>query len=173
MPCPDKPRVDNQHIPRRIIMDIIVVRIANFFEKLLFIPRKLRLIPVVAIGLSILTSMAATSESTWGLITRAVAALAWVGGIVILILAYGLTVVDKKIEHYDPLAQMATGMTICCLVALIIAPIPILTIVMAIAVGRPAGIATGSCLAILYWYQLLPRIFPEFKFWDPWECASS
>ena len=153
-------------------MNTMFIKIADFFEKVFALPRIFWFFAVVVIGLPILTSVTMTSKSLGAAIIASIVAITWVVGIAML--ACTIAAPLKEIETYSAGAQWGVSLTIITLSTLILAPIPALTIVMALEVGRLAGIATGSCLAILYW--LLLRIFPKLKFWDstnPQECASS
>ena len=144
-------------------MNMMFIKIANLFEKVFALPRTLWFFAVVVIGLPILTSVAITSEAGWAPVITGIVVIAWIIGAGVLAYAY-TTPIEDSLKEYSEGVQRAMLGTIIVLSALILAPIPILTIVMAIEVGRLAGIATGSCLAILYW--LLPRVFPKLRFWD-------
>ncbi len=153
-------------------MNTMFIKIANFFEKMVALPRTFWFFAVVVIGLPILTSVTITSQGLGAAIIASIVAITWVVGIAML--AYAIEAPLKEMETYSAGARYGVSLTILTLSTLILAPIPALTIVMALEVGRLAGIATGSCLATLYW--LLLRIFPKLKFWDstdPQECASS
>ena len=149
------------------------IKIANFFEKMFALPRTLWFFAVVVIGLPILTSVAITSKGIWAAVILGIVTLAWIVGVGVLCYAFSAPI-EGSFKEYSEIVQWAMIFAILALSKLILAPIPILTIVMATEVGRLAGIATGSSLAILYW--LLPRVFPKLRFWDstdPQECASS
>ena len=154
-------------------MNMIFIKVANLFKKAFALPRTLWFFAGVVIGLPILMSVAITSKGVWAAVIAGIVAVVWLAGVDIL--GYTLsTHFEASLKEYSAGVQWAMLFTIIALSVLILAPIPILTIVMALEVGRLAGIATGSCLAILYW--LLLRIFPKLKFWDSTnsqECASS
>ncbi len=154
-------------------MNTMFIKIANLFEKVFALPRIIWFFAVAVIGLPILTSVAITSEGIWAAVILGIVTLAWIIGAGVLACVYTIPIEDS-LKKYSEIVQWAVIGTIIVLSALILAPIPILTIVMATEVGRLTGIATGSGLAILYW--LLSQVFPKLKFWDstnPQECASS
>ena len=130
MLCSNKPRVDNRHIPRRIIMNMIVVKVINFFEKMVAIPKAIWLVAMVIIGLPILMSLAVTNEDSWANFATSVAIVAWLIGGVILSLVWLTEIDDHPIER-SSVVKIAIVLSVHVISMLILAPIPLATAIMA------------------------------------------
>ena len=152
---------------------MILVKVINSFEKVVAIPKAIWFVAGVIIGLPILMSLAVTNEGSWANFAASVAVVAWLIGGVVLALAW-LTEIDNHPIERSSGVKIAIVISVHVISMLILAPIPILTAIMAVEVGWLAGILTGSSLAILYW--LATRAFPKLKVWNsatPQEYASS
>ena len=155
-------------------MKMILVQVINFFKKMVAVPKAIWLVAVVIIGLPILMSLAVTNEGSWANFATSVAVVTWLIGGVILILAWLTEIDDHPIERSSGV-KIVIVISVHVISMLILAPIPLSTAIMALEVGRMAGILTGSSLAILYWLTAR-KLFPKFKIWNsatPQEYASS
>ena len=145
-------------------MNMILVKVINFFEKMVAILKAIWLVAVTIIGLPILMSLAVTNEGSWANFATSVAVVTWLIGGVVLALVWLTAIDDHPIERSSGV-KIAIVLSVHAISMPILAPMPLSTAIMAIEVGWLAGILTGSSLAILYWLAAR-KLFPKFKAWN-------
>ena len=109
---------------------MIVVKVINFFEKMVAIPKAIWLVAMVIIGLPILMSLAVTNEDSWANFATSVAVVAWLIGGVILSLVW-LTEIDDYPLERSSVVKIAIVLSVHVISMLILAPIPLATAIMA------------------------------------------